>query len=143
MLLLNRTRRVLLLLLTAPQDADKVAQIEAAAEFLIAALSAGEEAVAVAPEPVADPMAALKEELAGLKTGALNKRAREVGVDADAMDDAADEDDPKAALIALIVAASPVPEPAPEAEPAVDPLDTLKEELAGMVSLPGTQECIP
>jgi hypothetical protein len=52
----------------------------------------------------ADPMAALKEELAGMKTGALNKRAREVGVGADAMDDAADEDDPRTALIALIVA---------------------------------------
>merc|ERR1712166_1208017 len=53
-------------------------------------------------------MAALKEELAGMKTGALNKRAREVGVGADSMDKAADEDDPRAALIALIVAASPV-----------------------------------
>jgi len=53
-------------------------------------------------------MAPLKEELAGMKTGALNKRAREVGVGADAMDKAADEDDPRAALIALIVAASPV-----------------------------------
>ena len=61
-------------------------------------------------------MAALKAELAGMKTGALNKRAREVGVGADAMDNAADEDDPRAALIALIVAASPVPEAA--AEPA-------------------------
>lgn len=49
------------------------------------------------------------------KTGALNKKAREVGVDADAMDDAADEDDPKAALIALIVAkvASAPPEGTP------------------------------
>ena len=55
-----------------------------------------------------DPMAALKEELAGMKTSALNKRAREVGVGVDAMDNAADEDDPRAALIALIVAASPV-----------------------------------
>ena len=61
-------------------------------------------------------MAALKEELAGMKTGALRKRAREVGVGEDAMDDAADEEDPRAALIALIVAASPVPEAA--AEPA-------------------------
>ena len=61
-------------------------------------------------------MAALKAELAGMKTGALNKRAREVGVGVDAMDDAAAEDDPRAALIALIVAASPVPESA--AEPA-------------------------
>ena len=47
------------------------------------------------------------EELSGMKAGALNKRAREVGLSADAMDDAADEDDPRAALIALIVAASP------------------------------------
>ena len=104
------------------QDADKVAEVEAAAEFLLAALSAGEEAVAVAPaEPTADadPMAALKEELAGMKTSALNKKARELGVDADAMDDAADEDDPKAALIALIVASSP--------------LAALKEELSGLV----------
>ena len=68
-----------------------------------------------------DPMAALKEELAGMKTGALNKRARKVGVGADAMDDAADEDDPNAALIALIVAAT-----TSQAEGA------LKEELAGM-----------
>lgn len=114
-----------------------MAEIEAAADFLLAALTAGEEAVApVAPEPAADPMAALNEELAAMKTSALNKRARELGVDADAMDDAADEDDPKAALIALIVAASPVPEPAVEeiaAEPEVDPLDALKQELSGLV----------
>ena len=116
-------------------DTEKVAQIEAAAELLLAALSAGAEAVApVAVAPAADPMAALREELAGMKTGALNKRARELGVDADAMDDAADADDPTAALIELIIAASPVPEPA--AEPEVDPLDALKEELGGLVSTP-------
>ena len=33
----------------------------------------------VAVAPAADPMAALREELAGMKTGALNKRARELG----------------------------------------------------------------
>ena len=116
-------------------DEEKLAEIEAAAELLLTALSAGVEAVAaVAVAPAADPMAALREELAGMKTGALNKRAREVGVAADAMDDAADADDPQAALIELIIAASPVPEPA--AEPEVDPLDALKEELAGLVSVP-------
>ena len=45
-------------------------------------------------------------ELRGLKPSALKKRAREAGVDDDAMDETADADDPKEALIALVLAAA-------------------------------------
>ena len=103
------------------------AQIAAAAEFLTAALAQSEEAIAPSePEPSTGGADALRAELAALKTGALNKRAREAGVDADAMDDAADADDPKEALIALIVAAVG---PAEAAEPAPDPSAALRESL--------------
>ena len=76
-------------------------------------------------------MAALKAELAGMKTGALNKRAREVGVGADAMDDAADADDPRAALIALIVAASTVSKPGGQIITKMM-LDIFKKDFASM-----------
>ena len=47
----------------------------------------------------------LREELESLRLKALEKRAVAEGVDADAVEDALDEDSPKAALIDLIVAA--------------------------------------
>ena len=43
-------------------------------------------------------------QLAGLKLEKLVRKAREVGVDEEALDGAADEDDAKAATIKLIVA---------------------------------------
>ena len=64
------------------------------------------EATPASPTPAATvgmADALLREELLALKTSALNKRAREVGVDDEAMDAAADTDDPKEALIALFV----------------------------------------
>eukprot|EP01043_Picozoa_sp_COSAG02_P059117 COSAG02_NODE_7473_length_2996_cov_5.791508_4_plen_255_part_01 len=48
----------------------------------------------------------LHAELAALRTGALQKRALAEGVNADAIEDALDEDNPKAALIELIVASA-------------------------------------
>eukprot|EP01043_Picozoa_sp_COSAG02_P098984 COSAG02_NODE_35108_length_473_cov_4.262032_1_plen_65_part_10 len=48
----------------------------------------------------------LREELEALRVKALEQRALADGVDADAIEDALDEDNPKAALIELIVAAA-------------------------------------
>eukprot|EP01046_Picozoa_sp_COSAG06_P040896 COSAG06_NODE_5002_length_3796_cov_33.444414_1_plen_655_part_10 len=103
--------------------AEKAGMMEAERERFLSALRERAE-----PGPVPGSLETLKEELAGLSIGALNRKARELGVDVDAMDDAADTDDPKAALIALIVAASPGAEPAVH----TDPMDALKEELAGL-----------
>ena len=65
------------------------------------------------PEPEPEPdddihgedgtAAALRAELASLRMQVLQKRAVAEGVDADAVEDALDEDNPKAALIGLIV----------------------------------------
>lgn len=49
----------------------------------------------------------LQAELETLKMSALKRRAREVGVDAQALEDAEDSDSPKSDIIALIIAASP------------------------------------
>jgi hypothetical protein len=77
--------------------------------------------------------ALLRSELAELKTSALQKRARAMRVDQDALDDVVDSDDPRRALIDLIVAAAraadaaassasapsgaPAPTPSQELEP--------------------------
>ena len=62
-----------------------------------------------APEPCPESdeseLAALWSELAGMRLMALQKRAVSEGVDANTVDDAMDGDDPKAALISLIVEA--------------------------------------
>lgn len=55
--------------------------------------------------------AALRAELGELKLGSLQKRARAAGADGDSVDDAADADDPKAELIAMIVALHQVAQP--------------------------------
>ena len=52
---------------------------------------------------IQQPHSALREELARLKVSALEQRALAVGASADATEDALDDDDPKAALIGLIV----------------------------------------
>eukprot|EP01046_Picozoa_sp_COSAG06_P008399 COSAG06_NODE_423_length_15942_cov_7.276463_14_plen_356_part_00 len=70
----------------------------------------------VEPEAAVDPADALRAELATLKIGGLNMRLRELGVDAATIDSAADVDDPKAALVALIVDRTPIVEPEPEPE---------------------------
>ena len=49
------------------------------------------------------PHAALREELGSLKVSALEQRALAEGASADATEDALDDDDPKAALIELVV----------------------------------------
>ena len=54
----------------------------------------------VPPRP---PMAELRAELSALKPRALKKRAAEVGVDEEKIDEADDADDVKGTLIALIV----------------------------------------
>ena len=51
--------------------------------------------------------AELRAQLATLKQGALAKRAREAGVDEADVEEALDADDPKEALVALILAAAP------------------------------------
>ena len=64
----------------------------------------------------------LRAELAGMKQGALSRRAREAGVTAEQLEDALDEDDPTAAVVELIVRATPLD--------AVS--GALRAELAGM-----------
>ena len=80
------------------------------------------EPAAQAPEPEADPVevtaaeqaariaagkeAHLRANLAELPLGQLKKRARAEGLDEDAVDDVDDADDPKAAIIELLVAAA-------------------------------------
>ena len=49
---------------------------------------------------------ALRDELSGLKPSALRARARELGLDEEEMDATGDSDDPRAALVNLIVAST-------------------------------------
>jgi hypothetical protein len=70
---------------------------------------------------------ALAAELVGLKLGSLSQRATAAGVDGEALLEAQDADDAKAALIALILARS---------APAPDPLEGLRAELSEL--RPGT-----
>eukprot|EP01044_Picomonas_judraskeda_P025646 COSAG03_NODE_7507_length_908_cov_0.954265_1_plen_127_part_10 len=51
-------------------------------------------------------MEALREELQTMKNGALQKRARDLGVADEVLDEASDADDPREALVALVLAAS-------------------------------------
>ena len=50
-------------------------------------------------------MQTLAMELAGMKMGALKKRAREAGVTQEQLDDADDDDDPRGAVVELIASA--------------------------------------
>jgi DNA-binding phage protein len=65
----------------------------------------------------------LRAELAGMKQGALSRRAREAGVTAEQLEDALDEDDPTAAVVELIVRATPLD---------ADVSGALRAELAGL-----------
>ena len=49
-------------------------------------------------------MPGLEEELRGMKLGALSKRAKQDGVSVERLEEAQDDDEPKAAVIALILA---------------------------------------
>ena len=60
-------------------------------------------------EAAADPHKELRAELDGLKLSELKKRARGAGVDDDALDEADDEDDVRAAVVALLLAAMGAP----------------------------------
>eukprot|EP01052_Picozoa_sp_SAG31_P043431 SAG31_NODE_7230_length_1748_cov_21.537902_1_plen_380_part_10 len=62
---------------------------------------------------------ALRDELGRLKPSALRKRARELGLDEERVDEAEDSDDPRAVLIDLLVSAALSREPA-ASEPAPD-----------------------
>ena len=56
------------------------------------------------PKPIDDDMAAsLRSELAGMRLKALERRSVAEGAPLDAVEEAMDADDPKAALVALIV----------------------------------------
>ena len=73
----------------------------------------------------ADPASALlREELGVLKFSMLRKRALALGIDAARLEEADDEEDPRAATIELIVATAPPP-PSP-----VDPDSALRAELS-------------
>ena len=58
----------------------------------------------ISQPPSAPAMPGLEEELRGMKLGALSKRARQAGVTAEQLEDAQDEDEPKTAVINLILA---------------------------------------
>ena len=58
----------------------------------------------------------MREQLSGMKQSELRRKAAMVGVEANAIDDAGDEDDPKTALITLILAVVGSGEPAAAAE---------------------------
>eukprot|EP01052_Picozoa_sp_SAG31_P018719 SAG31_NODE_1338_length_8731_cov_14.189643_1_plen_1748_part_10 len=89
---------------------------------VIALLMAYDEASA----PVSGNDAALRQELEGLRLKELRRRAREAGIDADELEDAIDADDPKAAVIELLM--SHVETSAPE----VDNDTALRQELEGL-----------
>ena len=64
---------------------------------------------------------ALRQELISLKLGALRKRARAAGVDHDTIDEIDEDEDPKAALVELIVTATSNVDAGPAVTPAVTP----------------------
>jgi hypothetical protein len=116
---------------------------EVIALILVAMAPVEDGAAAAAAEAEAVRLAQLKEELAGMKMRALQKRAEELGVDEDKLDEA----DEKSEVIALILAAmAPVEDgaaavaaeaeaasaAAAAAEAEAARLTQLKEELAGM-----------
>jgi len=78
------------------------------------------------PEPQSDPSppSALRDELASMKVSALHKRALADGASAEATEDAMDDDNPKAALIELIVSCAGSGGNSGEAE--------LRQELEGL-----------
>ena len=71
---------------------------------------ANEPAVAGQEEEVSAKAQADMDELAGLKPGALSKRAVAAGATAEALEQAQDDDEPKAALIDLILRLQTIPE---------------------------------
>ena len=58
-------------------------------------------------KPSADPAAKLRAELEALKPSALRKRAKAAGASEDDIEDAGDAEEPKSAMIALILASAP------------------------------------
>jgi hypothetical protein len=68
-------------------------------------------------------------ELAGLKMSVLRKRAIAAGIDAELIEDAIDEEDPRAAMMSLILAAAKIEQLAASREGA---RRQLQEELAGL-----------
>jgi len=58
-------------------------------------------------KPSEDPAAKLRAELEALKPSALRKRAKAAGASEDDIEDAGDAEEPKSAMIALILASAP------------------------------------
>ncbi len=80
-----------------------------------------------------------EEALRDLKPSELKRRAREAGVDDDAMDEAADAADPKEALIALVLAATGEAVVEAEAEPATEG----EMEMGGLLDADAADEDAP
>eukprot|EP01045_Picozoa_sp_COSAG04_P024817 COSAG04_NODE_3158_length_3101_cov_38.182756_2_plen_572_part_00 len=104
-----------------------------------AAIDEADDPKAAVAELIVSASASLEEQLAGMKLGGLRKRAKALGVDLAALEEVIDEaDDPKAAVVQMILAASgsipegvptgqkaePHPEPEPEPEPEYEPVDS-------------------
>jgi len=93
----------------------------------------------------------LQRELEGLCVKDLRQRAREAGVDAAALEDAADSDDQKSALITLLLELTAADTPHPELEPEPEPdssenrlaaADLRKEELEQLGVLDLRKRCV-
>ena len=101
------------------EDEPKVAAIELLVEMASAMWAAEADAAAAAADAArlrAKQEAILRAELQGLKLRELKTRALHVGMCADKVDDVDDEDNPKAAIIELLVAAITISEAAKSAD---------------------------
>jgi hypothetical protein len=75
-------------------------------ELIVAASGAGDRPT---ERPAEQQAAALRSELQGLRLKDLRKRARDAGIDGQLLEEAADADDPKSAVIELLVSQSKPP----------------------------------
>eukprot|EP01046_Picozoa_sp_COSAG06_P021451 COSAG06_NODE_1614_length_8932_cov_4.428507_1_plen_1634_part_10 len=73
---------------------------------VIALILAANEAAVDMDSELAQPEAALRAELDGLRLKALRKRARDAGIDGEAIEDTTDSHNPKGALIELLIASA-------------------------------------
>jgi 2-hydroxychromene-2-carboxylate isomerase len=123
------------------KDSDTMSAKEAMIELVVAATP-------IAPSHDVR-LAALHKNLAELKPSAIEKRAREAGVTEQQLDEAKDSDEPREALVHLILAAEvespalrarPELQPQPQAEPQPEPEPPQQLEQAHASSARGSSE---
>jgi hypothetical protein len=91
-------------------DTPKAALLEVLVHIEKARLEAGEsvavsDAMGIASKPMQAALEALRQELGGLKMSALKKRALAAGVGEEELDDTADSDNPKGAVVGILIGA--------------------------------------